>query len=90
MWHRVGRLIGRAIVALDLHLTHIDTWLNRGSLDRVQSTPLISRVIMVEIKRTGNASEASDLNPTTIVSKRFKMRVDVSSFLTSIDLMDRT
>ena len=39
---------------------------------------------MVEIKCTGNALEASDRDPTTIVSKRFKMHVDVASSRASI------
>ena len=62
-------------MALDLHLNQTDTWLNRGSLDQIQSTALISRVITVEIKRDQNASEASDEDPMDAFSRRSREHV---------------
>ena len=55
-----------------------------GTSDRAcnlkcQSSPLIARVIMVEIKSRRNAFDAFDRDPMTSVSKRFITRVDVAS-----------
>ena len=78
-WQHGGRPIACAIVTVDLHLNQMDTWLESGFTDRIKSTPLIARVITVEIKTHGNASGASDRDPTAAVSMRFITRINVAS-----------
>ena len=78
-WHLEERPIAREISTVDLHLFDGDTWLNRVHQIAFNLSRRSRRVITVEIISRKNASDASDRDPTTSVSRRFITHGDVAS-----------